>query len=133
MPASVIPVRDGSIARPADRRCPCCAGALPSCRARYCSAACRQRAYRARHSGSALATTARRSRHTAAGGVLGLTAAQTMARTVYECPDCQQRFVGLRRCPDCHRFCRKLGLGGTCPGCDEPILLTELLDLEVTV
>jgi hypothetical protein len=41
---------------------------------------------------------------------------------VYECPDCEERFLDERRCPDCNLFCRRLDLGGTCPHC----LLTEL-------
>jgi hypothetical protein len=129
MPASAIPVRDGSrdgsAARLADRRCPLCAAALPSSRARYCSAACRQGAYRRRQDApcvqaDVLAAELRR---------LG----QLVARTVSECPTCGQRLLGARRCDDCQRFCRKLGLGGACPGCDEPILITELLGLEVTI
>jgi predicted nucleic acid-binding Zn ribbon protein len=139
MPAAGLPVRDGSrdtsaAANQADHRtCPGCGGPLPSARARSCSAACRQRVYRARHAGLAAAmATAAGSRHTAAGGV-GFLAGPVTARTVYECTDCTQRFVGQQRCPDCQRFCRKLGLGGACPGCDEPLLLTELLGLEVTV
>jgi hypothetical protein len=27
---------------------------------------------------------------------------------------------------------RKIGLGGPCPHCDEPVAVTELLDQEVT-
>lgn len=138
-PAPRSPVRDGSrdgsaAADQADRpTCPGCAGPLPSSRARSCSAACRQRVYRARQLRPALAApTARGSRPTAQGGELGFTAGWTPAQTVYACADCEQRFVGCQRCPDCHHFCRKLGLGGACPGCDEPILLTELLGLEVT-
>lgn len=138
MPAAVIPVRDGSrdgsAALRADRRCLLCTSTPPSSRARYCSAACRQRAYRARHPGPAgVAATARPDRHTAQGTVLVATPIEAKARTVYECADCEQRFVGRQRCPDCQRFCRKLGLGGACPGCDEPTLITELLGLEVTV
>jgi hypothetical protein len=53
------------------------------------------------------------------------------AHTVYECPDCAERFVGQRRCDDCGRFCRALGLGGACPDCTAIVLLTELFDEEV--
>jgi hypothetical protein len=52
-------------------------------------------------------------------------------QTVYECPVCQTRFLGEQRCPDCHRFCRALGLGGACPDCDTLLLVTELLTVEV--
>jgi Zn finger protein HypA/HybF involved in hydrogenase expression len=37
---------------------------------------------------------------------------------------------GERRCEDCNRFCRALGLGGRCPECDTLILLSDLLELE---
>jgi hypothetical protein len=50
------------------------------------------------------------------------------AHTIYECPSCDERFVGERRCPSCQLFCRALGVGGQCPECDHAILLTELID-----
>jgi hypothetical protein len=53
------------------------------------------------------------------------------AHTVYACPVCDTRYLGERRCPDCNCFCRKLGPGGACPQCDEPILIDELLGKEV--
>ena len=117
--------RYGSDANPSPgRRCPVCqTGSVPA-RARYCSAACRQRAYRLR-------------RITAIPADLGPWLAELrrrqalVAHPVYECPTCQTRYVGERRCPDCHVFCRKLGPGGTCPHCDEPVLLAELLGREV--
>jgi predicted RNA-binding Zn-ribbon protein involved in translation (DUF1610 family) len=49
--------------------------------------------------------------------------------TVYECPDCGGRQVGVQRCADCGLFGRALGLGGACPGCGEPVAITDL-DLE---
>lgn len=135
IPATQTPVRDGSRDGPDSTEppaCPGCGSPLRSARARSCSAACRQRAYRARRPDPAVAvTTARGSRRTPQGGASS-SAARTTAQTVYECLECEQRFVGLQRCPDCHRFCRKLGLGGACPGCDELILIAELLGLEVT-
>jgi len=48
--------------------------------------------------------------------------------TVYECEGCGARAVGLQRCEECGTFMRKLGLGGPCPHCDEPVAVTELLD-----
>jgi hypothetical protein len=53
-----------------------------------------------------------------------------LVHTVYECPLCEARFLGERRCADCNRFCRALGLGGTCPHCEEPVLLSDLLGEE---
>jgi hypothetical protein len=101
-----------------------CATPLGSTRARYCSDACKQRAYRLRHpttaavDRAALRRTLQRQR--------GL-----LAHTIYECPLCGERSLGERRCPECQLFCRQLGLGGRCPDCETPILLTEFLDLEV--
>ena len=125
MTALPPPVRYGSCygaATPTDaRRCPLCAALLPSPRARYCSEACKQRAYRLRQvqragpDPTALARELRR--------------LQTLtAHTLYECPTCGERYLGVQRCPDCNRFCRALGLGGACPHCDEPLLITDLLD-----
>ena len=50
---------------------------------------------------------------------------------VYECPVCETRLLGDRRCPDCHVSCRRLGPGGPCPHCDEPIVVAEHLPPEV--
>ena len=55
---------------------------------------------------------------------------QLVAHTVYECPSCQERFLGERRCPECHLFTRSLGLGGSCPECETAILLADLLGPE---
>lgn len=102
------------------RACPVCAGSLPSTRARYCSEACKQRAYRLRQ-GDTTATDA-------VAQAVELKRLRTlMAHTIYECPVCGERALGVQRCPDCHRFGRALGLGGACPHCDEPILSAELL------
>jgi hypothetical protein len=43
----------------------------------------------------------------------------------------RERFVGIRRCPDCNLFLANLGIGGACAHCDEPLLLTELLATDV--
>jgi hypothetical protein len=114
--------RDGSGAPAGARPCPVCATPVPSARARYCSAACKQRAYRRRGATAAAALTP------PAGTPARL--GDRAAHTLYECPTCEARSLGERRCPDCHRFCRKLGPGGACPHCDEPILLAELLETE---
>lgn len=50
------------------------------------------------------------------------------AHTVYECTGCGERFVGVRRCPECNLFMHALGVGGLCIHCDEPLLVTELLE-----
>jgi ribosomal protein L32 len=125
-----IPMRYGSRYGSSDRAdarshrsCPVCQAAITSARARYCSDACKQRAYRQRQTGDLPvdldALTADLRSHRA-----------LVAHTVYECPTCETRLLGERRCPDCHVFCRRLGLGGPCPHCDDPVTLAELLGLE---
>ncbi len=95
--------------------CRACGAPLAQVRGRqaYCSQACRQRAYRQRRPQPALAA--------------ATTSPPRRASGVYQCPDCQTRYVGQQRCPDCNAFCTRLGLGGHCPCCDEPITLDELL------
>jgi hypothetical protein len=91
--------------------CPWCTQVfVPSGRRRYCSNACRQAAYRARDHQP---------------GPPSQTAARPEA-TVYECPSCEQRYLGLRRCESCNLFCRRVGRGGLCPHCDEPVAHTDL-------
>lgn len=107
----------------ASRSCPVCQATLTSRRARYCSAACKQRAYRLRQTDGTpfdldALTADLRSRQA------------LVTRTVYECPSCETRFLAEQRCPDCHVFCRRLGLGGLCPHCDDPLTLAELLGIE---
>jgi len=90
-------------------RCPTCGSAFqPRGRQRFCSGACRQHAYR-RRTGQRETTTP----------------AATLA-IIYECGNCGNRLLGEQRCPDCNTFCQRLGPGGPCPHCDEPILLAEL-------
>jgi hypothetical protein len=115
------PMRDAS--RDGCGGCLVCGAALTSSRARYCSRAHQQRAFRLRHQASLpdlqrLRQELQRRRAVA-------------ARTIYECPSCGERLVGERRCPDCRLFTRAIGLGGHCPECDTPLLLVDLLGEEV--
>ena len=80
-------------------------------RQRYCSAACRQATWRRRQ----------------ALRPPDLPPRVPRADTVYECPGCSARFLGEQRCPDCQQFCRRIGPGGPCPHCDEPVALADLL------
>jgi ribosomal protein L32 len=57
---------------------------------------------------------------------------QLEAHTLFECTTCGERQLGQRRCADCQRFSRALGLAATCNACGEPVLLADLFDLEVT-
>lgn len=112
MPEPIAPSRDATVTA----TCPCCQRPTTTGRGRlYCSPACRQAAYRRRHTTTvspAPLPTTRTRRDT----------------TVYTCPDCDTRTVAQQRCDDCNTFNRRLGIGGTCPHCEEPITIEELLD-----
>jgi hypothetical protein len=138
-PASARPMRNtsrnGSEPLPSDpagpptpaRRCLVCAQPLANARAHYCSPACRQHAFRLRHPPAPSAPPV----PTPVVVALLRRRRALVAHTVYECPRCDERRLGERRCPDCHVFCRALGLGGTCPDCDAVILLVDLVGEEV--
>jgi hypothetical protein len=104
--------------------CALCTRPLPSSRAHYCSAACRQRSFRLRRIQLAAIDERQLRAELGRRGAL-------VAHTVYECNVCGERLVGERRCAQDNLFCRALGLGGRCTACDEPILLADLLELEV--
>jgi hypothetical protein len=48
--------------------------------------------------------------------------------TVYECPGCGDRLLGEQRCEGCGTFARRVGPGGACPHCDQPVAVADLLD-----
>ena len=101
-------VRDDS----ATMTCQVCGSAFArSGRRRHCSTACRQAAWRRR----------------SAAPVEPLVSKPDVA---YQCPSCEARFLGSQRCDDCNTWARRLGPGGPCPCCDEPIAVTELLSPE---
>lgn len=97
--------------------CALCGAATPPGRSRrWCSAACRQAAYR---------------RRTQPAPALPKSTPPSPARsrrdgTVYTCPACDTRLLGEQRCPDCHLFAVRLGPGGTCPHCDEIVAVIDL-------
>jgi len=108
------PSRDG-YATPTG--CLNCGAVLPG-RAdqRYCGHPCRQAAHRRRTNPPIEPAAA-------------LPAAGTRrAHTIYECDTCGQRLAGQQWCPDCQRPCRRLGTGGSCPSCGDPILITDLIE-----
>jgi hypothetical protein len=97
--------------------CPLCQRSFtPAGRQKYCSDACKAAAYRRRRDANRPPI---------------ITIPRTQPRrpiTIYECDNCGQRALGEQRCDDCHTFMRKIGLGGECPHCSEPVAVTELLD-----
>lgn len=101
--------------------CPVCGHRFhPLGRRRFCSAACRQAAWRQRHP-------------TPLPPLPPLPSRTPRPATIYECPTCGARFLGEQRCPDCQVFCRRVGPGGPCPHCDEPVAIADLLQTrEVT-
>jgi hypothetical protein len=121
MTLTAQPMRDGS--RNGSDGCLICGKPRRSTRSRYCEDACRQRAFRLRHRASTSVDLTTLRQDLQRRKVL-------VAHTIYECGSCGEQYVGERRCPECHTFTRALGLGGTCPDCDTPILLTDLLGEE---
>jgi len=119
-------VRDGSryasmTAPQEGSGCLVCGKLLADARAKFCSPAHRQLAYRPRRQDSPQPDESDLRRHLQRQRRLAV-------HTIYECPNCQERFVGERRCQTCGHFCRSAGLGGHCPECDQPILLADLLE-----
>ena len=96
--------------------CPICQQSFtPTGRQRYCTSACRKTAYRRRHQDplAPLPVPAARPRRDF---------------TVYECPACELRLLGEQRCPDCRIFARRIGTGGPCPHCAEPVAIADLIE-----
>lgn len=109
--------------------CPVCGVAFPPAgRRRFCSDACRQAAFRHRHASGPAGPTSAVLRSVA--GRMPPTpalAAHPKHATVYECPVCGNRLLGEQRCPECNVFCRRIGPGGSCPHCDEPVAVAALI------
>jgi hypothetical protein len=103
-------------------RCAICGTEFePIGRQRFDRPACRQAAWRRRHPTPLPLIPARAPRHS----------------TVYQCGSCETRYLGEQYCDDCGRFCQRVGVGGLCPSCDEPVAVADLLpdtiNLEVNI
>jgi len=106
---------------PATMTCPVCQSYFtPTGRQQYCGTPCRKTAFRRRH-------------QTPPTTVVVPAARPRQPITVYECPSCGERLLGEQRCHQCNAFTRRVGIGGACPHCDEPVALADLLDQEVTM
>ena len=95
--------------------CPACGGAYVALgRQRWCSEACRSAGYRQRRQ--------------AMEPLLELPVpSPRRARSVYQCDTCDARALGEQRCEACGTFMRRIGFGGLCPCCDEPVAAIELV------
>ncbi|MGH3657860.1 MAG: hypothetical protein ACRDUA_14485 [Micromonosporaceae bacterium] len=106
---------------PATMTCPVCQTYFtPNGRQQYCGTPCRKTAFRRRHQTPPTTT------------VVVPAARPRRPITIYECPNCGDRLLGEQRCHQCNAFTRRVGIGGPCPHCDEPVALADLLDQEVT-
>jgi hypothetical protein len=101
--------------------CPVCQDPFtPVGRQRYCGDACRAAAYRRRRDAVQPPVVVHKSQ-------------LRKPITVYECDGCGARAVGGQRCEECRTFMRRVGIGGACPNCDEPVSIEYLLGPNVTV
>jgi hypothetical protein len=97
--------------------CPVCQTTFtPIRRQRYCTPACRQAAWRTRHPSPAPEPT-----------VTAATRTTRRGNTVYQCQQCDSRYLGRQWCHDCNKPCTRLDAGGSCPHCDEPVTITDLI------
>ena len=107
-----VPSRDD----PGTTCCPVCQQPFtPAGRQAYCSTQCRKTAFRRR-------------RHNPPAAIAVPPPRPRGSYTIYECPACGERRAGQQRCDDCGIFGYKIGAGGPCPHCSEPVTISDLLD-----
>ena len=95
--------------------CPVCGrGFTRRGRRTYYSSRCRRTAFRRRRSAGAAVPPVPAARSRREG-------------TVYRCGQCDTGYLGHQWCPECNRSCARVGPGGCCPGCQEPVALDELV------
>jgi len=100
--------------------CPVCGTGFTRVRRQaYCTPTCRQAAWRARQPHPV---------DSAAATVVVPAGRSRRDVTVYACTECDQRYLGLQWCPDCQRPCTRIGHGGLCRDCGEPMTVDELLN-----
>ena len=90
-------------------------------RQRYCTKACRKTAWTRRH-----ATPVKAAEPVVPQGI------RRRDVTIYECPTCETRYHGEQWCHDCNQPCTRVGLGGLCPHCDQPVAISDLIDTLTT-
>lgn len=107
--------RDGELTMP----CPVCGCVFAvTGRRRYCSDGCRRSAWASRHRSLSPQVSV---------VVVTPPAGSRRPQTVYECDACGTRSLGDQRCEGCGFFMRRVGLGGTCPSCEEALAACELI------
>ena len=116
-PSTHTPMRE--VSRDGQGGCLVCGKDTPSTRAKYCGRAHQQRSYRLRHTSATIDLTNVRKALQRRKALV--------AHTIYECGGCGERFGGVRRCESCNLFCGAVGVGGSCPECDTPVLVDDLL------
>jgi hypothetical protein len=109
-------LRNDSQPAPGQRMChAACGRSFPiQGRKAYCDDACRQRGFRLRQRPPDEVQ-------------LGLAARLPKTAIVYQCPECEARFLGQQRCDDCGVFMKRLGPGGACPHCEEAVAFADLI------
>ena len=108
-------MRNTSARSQVERSCPACGLTfLGDSRRIWCSDACRQRGFRLRWSAPDEAP-------------IIFPRRLPKDTVVYQCPACDQRYLGTQRCESCGTFCRRLGPGGPCPHCDEAVAVADLV------
>jgi predicted amidophosphoribosyltransferase len=90
-------------------------------RQRYCTQACRKTAWTRRN-----ATPVEAVEPVVPQGI------RRRDVTIYECPTCETRYHGEQWCHDCNQPCTRVGLGGSCPHCSEPVAISDLIDTLTT-
>jgi hypothetical protein len=112
----------GPTAGPSPLLCPVCWTPFTRVgRQRYCTEACRKTAWTRRHATTLTITEP--------------VVPQAIRRrdvTIYACPTCETRYHGEQWCHDCNQPCTRVGLGGLCPHCAEPVAISDLIDTLTT-
>ena len=113
LPSSTNPSRNDGVTI----LCPVCRRRrfVPTGRRKVCSPACRQAAYRHRRAAIVLQPPVLSPHRSRRDG------------TIYQCPSCEARYLGTQRCGECGVFCQRVGPGGLCPECGEPVAIADLL------
>ena len=81
---------------------------IPTGRQQWCSDTCRQAAWRHRRTAPRPTLPAK-------------------TDTIYQCPNCDTRYLGEQRCTDCNTWCHRLGPGGPCPHCNDLVAISDLI------